>query len=202
MFIASRPLILASSSPRRQEFLTQLGLHFTVNPADIDETPQAGELPEDFSRRMARTKAALIAGNHPQACVIAADTVVALGQTIFGKPRDREEALAILTALQGRTHEVITGFAVLCAESAIAAVAAVSSQVTFASFAGTILQAYVDTGEPMDKAGAYGIQGRGAFLVHSLHGSYSNVVGLPVTELVAVLLQHRLIEPNLRRRPR
>ena len=202
MFIASRPLILASSSPRRQEFLTQLGLPFTVQPADIDETPRVDEQPEGFALRMARTKAEHIAGNQPQACVIAADTVVALGQTIFGKPRDREEALAILTALQGRTHEVITGFAVLCAESAIAAVAAVSSQVTFASFAGTILQAYVDTGEPMDKAGAYGIQGRGAFLVQSLHGSYSNVVGLPVTELVAVLLQHRLIEPNLRNRPR
>ena len=196
MFIAHSPLLLASASPRRQKFLTQLGLEFEVRPADIDETPRTDELPEDFARRMARTKAEQIALPCPEACVVAADTVVALDRTIFGKPRNQQDALAILKTLQGMTHTVTTGFAVLCPRRALSEVQAVTTQVTFASHADHTLQAYVDTGEPMDKAGAYGIQGKGAFLVHSIHGSHSNVIGLPVSQLVRILLNYGLITPR------
>ena len=196
MFIARRPLLLASASPRRQEFLAQLGLAFTIRSADIDETPLADEPPEAFALRMARTKAEQVALAHPEACVIAADTVVTLDRVIFGKPRDPQDALAILQALRGRTHEVITGFALLCPALALSETRVVTSQVSFAAFADEVLQAYVESGEPMDKAGAYGIQGRGAFLVQHLSGSYSNVVGLPLSELVQLLLRHDLIAPR------
>lgn len=193
MFIARCPLILASASPRRQEYLTRLGLTFRIIPATIDETPEPGESPAAFARRMAATKAGQIADAHPEACVIGADTVVALDHRIFGKPRDPEEALAMLTTLQGRTHEVTTGFALVATSRNIEEVAAVTTLVTFGAFAETILRAYVDSGEPMDKAGAYGIQGIGSFLVQSLTGSCSNVVGLPVQAVVQSLLAHGLL---------
>ena len=197
MFFARRPLLLASASPRRQKFFAQLSLDFEVCPADIDETPWTDEPPEDFARRMARTKAEQVALPCPEACVIAADTVVALDRTIFGKPRDRDDALAILKTLQGRTHMVTTGFAILCPQLHLAEVQAVTTQVTFAAHPDDMLQAFIDSGEPMDKAGAYGIQGKGAFLVHSIHGSHSNVIGLPVSELVQILLRHGLIATHI-----
>ena len=195
MFSACLPLILASASPRRQDFLAGLGLRFTVVPAAIDETVLAGEQPEPFARRMAAAKAELIARDCPEACVLGADTVVALEGTVFGKPRDRADALAILQTLRGRTHQVTTGVAVVCPARGLCEVFTVTSGVRFATFADEVLQAYIDTGEPMDKAGAYGIQGRGAFLVAAITGSCSNVIGLPVHDLIAVLLRHRLVRP-------
>ena len=195
MFSACLPLILASASPRRQDFLAGLGLRFTVVPAAIDETVLAGEHPEPFARRMAAAKAELIARDCPEACVLGADTVVALEGTVFGKPRDRADALAILQTLRGRTHQVTTGVAVVCPARGLREVFTVTSRVRFATFADEVLQAYIDTGEPMDKAGAYGIQGRGAFLVAAITGSCSNVIGLPVHDLIAVLLRHRLVRP-------
>jgi len=193
MFIARCPLILASASPRRQEYLTRLGLTFRIMPATIDETPEPGESPSAFARRMAATKAGQIGDAHPEACVIGADTVVTLDRRIFGKPRDHEEALTMLMALQGQTHEVITGFALVARSRNIEEVDAVTTLVTFGVFAETILRAYVDSDEPMDKAGAYGIQGIGSFLVQSLTGSCSNVVGLPVHAVVQSLLTHGLL---------
>ena len=193
MFSACLPLILASASPRRQDFLAGLGLRFTVVPAAIDETVLAGELPEPFARSMAAAKAELIARDCPEACVLGADTVVALEDTVFGKLRDRADALAILQTLRGRTHQVTTGVAVVCPARGIDEVFTVSSEVSFAAFPDDILRAYIATGEPMDKAGAYAIQGRGAFLVRAIAGSCSNVVGLPVHDLVTVLLHHRLV---------
>lgn len=196
MFRIDGPLILASASPRRKEYLTRLGLTYQVIPASIDETPKPGELPPQFARRMAATKAGQIAKTHPEACVIGADTVVALDRNIFGKPRDQQEAMAMLTALQGRTHEVTTGFAIVARNRNIEEVDAVTTHVTFGYFAETTLQAYIDSGEPMDKAGAYGIQGIGSFLVQSLTGSCSNVVGLPVYALVQSLLKHSLLKTS------
>jgi septum formation protein len=193
MFAATLPLILASASPRRQHFLRQLGLEFCIEPAVIDETPVSGEAPDAFVQRMALTKAQTVADLHPQACVIGADTVVFLGPTLFGKPNDQAEALAILSRLQGQTHGVITAVAVLCASRAVNEIITETTRVTFDHFPTTILQAYVESGEPMDKAGAYGIQGKGTFLVRSIVGSYSNVVGLPVNGLVRILLDHHLI---------
>lgn len=196
MFTADCPVILASSSPRRQEFLYQLGLEFRVVPSVIVETPATGELPECFARRMAMAKAEQIATSYPEACVIGADTVVALDQTLFGKPRDRHEALTTLQRLQGQTHQVITGFAILMKQRMIAELGTITTLVTFDTFADDILQAYVDSGEPMDKAGAYGIQGKGTFLIRSITGSYSNVVGLPVNAVMQILLRHRLVQPR------
>lgn len=196
MFIARCPLLLASSSPRRQEFLSQLGLEFQVIAADINETPEPGEEPQSFALRMATAKASQIAETHPESCVIAADTVVALDQTIFGKPRDRSDALTILKTLQGKTHQVITGFAVLMRRRAIEERGTCTTLVTFDTYTDPILQAYVDSEEPMDKAGAYGIQGKGSFLIRSITGSHSNVVGLPLNTVVRVLLKHNLLQPD------
>jgi len=196
MFTACCPLILASSSPRRQEFLSQLGLDYRVMPAIIDETPTPGESPECFARRMAATKAEQIATVFPESCVIGADTVVALDGSIFGKPRDRHEALTTLKILQGQTHQVITGFAVYMQQRSIEEVKTITTLVTFDTFSDDILQSYIDSEEPMDKAGAYGIQGKGTFLIQAITGSYSNVVGLPVNAIVQVLLRHHLLQPH------
>lgn len=193
MFTACCPLILASASPRRQEYLAQLGLKYQIIPASIDETPEAGELPQQFSRRMAASKAKQVADDHPDSCIIAADTVVALDDHIFGKPRDKREALAMLMSLQGRTHAVTTGFALFSRNRNIEEVSSVTTEVTFGLFSEAILQAYVNSGDPMDKAGAYGIQGAGSFLVHSVTGSCSNVAGLPIHAVVQSLLRHGLL---------
>ncbi len=196
MFTASFPIILASASPRRRDLLSQLGLDFQIMPAEIDETPRSHETPMDFVRRMAGTKAEQVAADHPHACVIGADTVVALDHHIFGKPRDQENALAMLTSLQGQTHAVITGFALVAKNREMTVVEAVTTAVTFGTFSDTVLRAYIQTGEPMDKAGAYGIQGIGGFLVHEISGSYSNVVGLPLHAVVQTLLRWCCIQPG------
>jgi len=193
MFTTRIPLILASSSPRRREFLEQLGLNFTIEPAHIDETPLPAETPEYFARRMALDKARALAAQYPACVIIAADTVVALGGKIFGKPADSAEAFVYLRQLQGRTHRVITGLAVLLAANHIEESLVETTSVTFDHFDDDILQAYVNSGDPLDKAGAYGIQGQGTFLVRSITGSYSNVVGLPVNQLLALLFKHQLI---------
>jgi septum formation protein len=149
----------------------------------------------DFVRRMADSKAEQVAADHPHACVIGADTVVALDHHIFGKPRDREDALAMLISLQGQTHAVITGFALVIRNREMKVVDTVTTAVTFGTFSDTVLLSYVQTGEPMDKAGAYGIQGIGGFLVHEISGSYSNVVGLPLHAVVQTLLKWCCIQP-------
>lgn len=196
MFTARVPLILASASPRRQEFLQQLGLEFDTLPPSIDETPLPGEEPTAFARRMATSKAEHIAQAHPAACIIAADTVVSLAGSIYGKPADANEALSMLEQLQGHTHQVITGLALVLHNQAIHESTTETTRVSFDQFTRPILQAYVDSGDPLDKAGAYGIQGQGTFLVRAIDGSYSNVVGLPVNQLLRLLLAHDLIAPH------
>ena len=196
MFTARVPLILASASPRRQEFLHQLGLDFDTLPACIDETPLVDEAPATFARRMARSKAEHIAELHPEACIIAADTVVCLDGVIFGKPAHAEEALAMLGQLQGHTHQVISGLALVLRRRCIHECTTETTRVRFDQFDEPILKAYVNSGDPLDKAGAYGIQGQGTFLVRDIEGSYSNVVGLPVNQMVRLLLAHDLILPR------
>lgn len=194
MFHARCPLILASASPRRQAFLHQLGLAYQAIPANIEEIALPRESPQDFVVRMALAKATQVAELHPQACVVGADTVVSLEERIFGKPADRREAMTMLTALQGRTHLVTTGLAVVAKTAGCATTHCTTTKVRFGSFAPALLQAYVDTGEPLDKAGAYGIQGLGGFLVDAIQGSYDNVVGLPMHALVNILLSQECIE--------
>ena len=181
-----RSLILASSSPRRRAFLKQLGLRFRVVVPDTDERPRPNERPIAFARRAARDKAravALRAGD--RSIVIAADTIVVLGSTILGKPRSAADARRMLKLLSGRTHEVMTGVCVRRGRSEQSFVT--RTRVAFKKLTPQEIDFYVDSGEPKDKAGAYAIQGIGSFLVREIRGSYTNVVGLPVAELLDVL---------------
>ncbi|MFP2957747.1 Maf family protein [Myxococcus sp. 1LA] len=177
-------LVLASASPRRRELLSQLDIRFTVSAADIDETPHVGEAAMDYVGRLAREKARVVAARHPGAWVLAADTTVALGTELMGKPRDAEEAQAMLSRLSGRTHDVYTGVA-LAGRHEEALV--VHTRVTFRALSAAEMAWYANSGEPLDKAGAYAIQGKGGFLVAGVEGSTSNVVGLPLGETVALL---------------
>jgi len=196
MFRTCKSLILASASPRRRQFLSDLSLHFTVLPADIDETPLPGESPAAFALRMAEEKAAVVARLHPASWVLAADTVVTIDGEIIGKPADAVHAVEILRQLRDRTHQVITGLALRCVQESCIVSCAETTQVTFADFPDAVLTAYVRTGEPLDKAGAYGIQAGGAFLVKELRGSCSNVIGLPLDRCLALLLRHGIISPQ------
>ncbi|MGB5685137.1 MAG: Maf family protein [Candidatus Electrothrix sp.] len=195
MFTTCKPLILASASPRRQQFLTDFGLQFTALAADIDETPLNSEKPDAFARRMAEEKAEVIARRCPASWVIGADTVVTIEGRILGKPNDEAHALEILRSLQGKTHRVITGLSLRCVQEDCTDNLSKSTEVTFAAFNDTILSAYIQTNEPMDKAGAYGIQGKGGLLVHSITGSCSNVIGLPINTCISLLLHHNVIAP-------
>lgn len=177
-------LVLASASPRRRELLSQLGLTFTVSAADIDETPHPVEEAGAYVLRLAREKARAVAARHPGAWVLAADTTVALGPELLGKPRDAEEARAMLWRLSGRTHEVHTGVA-LAGRHEEALV--VRTRVTFRTLSPGEVAWYAGSGEPLDKAGAYAVQGKGGFLVAAVEGSPTNVIGLPLGETLALL---------------
>ena len=189
-FRALLPLVLASASPRRQALLAGQGLGFEVIPSTFPEPqPDPGENPADYAARMARIKGADIAARHPDKIIISADTIVVQTEIILGKPRDRAQALAMLTSLSDGWHEVMTGFCVLRARGNIARCQTVTTRVHMARNTPPMLAAYVATGEPMDKAGAYGIQGIGAFLVDEVRGSYTNVVGLPLRSVLNILLE-------------
>ena len=155
-----RPLILASGSPRRADLLRQAGIRFDVSAPDVDETLQAGEAPEAYVRRLAAAKAGRVAASHPGRTVLGADTTVVVDGEVLGKPRDADDAAQMLGRLSGRSHLVLTGVCLIGPDGEIAA--------------------YVDSGEPMDKAGAYAIQGGAAEFVSRLDGAFDNVVGLPL----------------------
>ena len=178
-------LVLASSSPRRRELLTLIGIPHSVRPADIDETPLAGELPYPHAERLAREKAAVVAAREPNAIVVAADTIVVVDGEILGKPRDDAEAAAMLRRLSGRGHTVHTAVAVARDAAVVSDVETVG--VTFRELSDDDIAAYVATGEPMDKAGAYGIQGFGATVVTRVDGDYFAVMGLALGLMVRLL---------------
>ena len=178
-------VILASQSPRRRELLTLVGIAHVVSPADIDESVMPDELPVPHCERLARAKAQVLAERHPDAVVIAADTIVVLDGDILGKPSDPADARAMIARLSGRTHTVFTAMAVARGgrtESAVEEVA-----VTFRVLSAEEIAEYVETGEPMDKAGAYGIQGYGATIVERIEGDYFSVMGLGLRRLVSLL---------------
>ncbi|MFN8392193.1 MAG: Maf family protein [Bdellovibrionota bacterium] len=184
----SRKLILASASPRRRELLQSLGIPFEVRTAGIDETPHAGEKPDALVMRLAETKARAIAILEPAAVIVAADTTVATQESdgshvILEKPKDEADACRMLGHLSGKTHSVFTGTCVMIADSSFVRVRVTETTVRFDSLTTESIAHYVSTGEPMDKAGAYAIQGIGGIFVKSIDGSYSNVVGLPLAEL-------------------
>jgi septum formation protein len=179
--------VLASGSPRRAELLARLGLSPAVRPTDVDETPRPSERADDLVVRLAAAKAAASAalGDGRDEVVLAADTEVTLDGQVLGKPLDRDDAGRMLRQLAGRTHEVVTGIAVV--RGPVSAVTRVSTQVTFRDLSDDEVAWYLATGEPDDKAGAYGLQGAGAVLVSRVDGSDTNVIGLPLAETVDLL---------------
>ena len=194
MYIAAQKIILASTSPRRRGYLRQFGIDFEVVKAEIDETPLAEEAPLDYVERMAERKNEVVRSTHLDRCILSADTIVFLGNIILGKPISQAEAVKTLMLLSGKIHNVATAFCVTWAEQKIAHLQTVVSRVEFADIAESTARAYVETGEPMDKAGAYGIQGRGGALVKRLDGSFSNVVGLPLHEMLAALTKYGIVK--------
>jgi septum formation protein len=181
-------LILASASPRRRQLAGTLGFEVLVAPADIDETARAGESPADLVARLARTKAHTISDHwtfEPGDVVIGADTVVAIDDDVLGKPADDADAAAMLGRLSGRTHLVMTGVTLVADTHERTFVE--TTTVRFAPLSTVEIDAYVATGEPRDKAGAYGIQGGAGRFVLEVHGSYQNIVGLPLAQLSATL---------------
>ncbi len=181
-------LVLASASPRRAALLYAAGVSFEVRPADLDETPLPGEAPRAYARRVARAKARAVHA-HDGETVLAADTVVALGARILGKPDSTEAARAMLSDLSGRTHAVHTAVAVRVGTRIIGRT--VTTRVRFRSLSEADIARYLATGEPYDKAGGYGIQGEGGALVARVVGSYTAVVGLPLEETLVLLDQAR-----------
>lgn len=179
-------IVLASASPRRRELLSLITEHFTVCPADADETLRDAPLGEEVTR-LSRLKAEAVQAQHPNAVCIGSDTMVTIDGLRLGKPKDAGEAASMLRRLRGRTHEVLTGLAVLTPDGG-AHTLHTCTHVTFRDFAEDELAAYLATGEPLDKAGAYGIQGLGGLLVAGIQGDYHNVVGLPVCRLGRMLL--------------
>ena len=183
------PVILASQSPRRPELLERTSLVFEVQVMSIDETPRPDELPLDLAQRLARAKAEVVAREQNKSClVLGADTIVVIEQQILGKPKDAEDAARMLRLLSGKCHEVITAFAITRAPDAeLWATRSVHTKVHFRKLTDQVIERYIATGEPMDKAGGYGIQGLGVQLVERSEGSFSNVVGLPVVEVLECL---------------
>jgi len=175
-----RPLILASSSPRRTEILTAVGWPFEAQPAHIDETRLEGESPEDFVSRLAREKAERVAGTRLFGLVLGADTTVLVDGHILEKPRDEEDARRMLRLMSERWHEVLTGVALVSAESGRVAAGLERTRVRFAAMTDEEIAWHVETGSVLDKAGAYAIQGRAALFIEGIEGDYWNVVGLPV----------------------
>jgi len=178
-------VILASQSPRRRELLALIGITHEVRPADIDETYFPGERPAAHAERLARGKCAVIVEREPDALVIGSDTIVVVGGDVLGKPADEPDAARMLRRLSGRSHVVVTAVAVSWRGETRSAVEEVN--VTFHSLSDGDLAAYIATREPMDKAGAYGIQGYGATIVERVDGDYFAVMGLPLQLLVRVL---------------
>lgn len=194
-FHTRSPLVLASASPRRKRFLSELGIGCEVRPATIDETVRPGEQPDAYVLRLAEEKARALAEHHPDACVLAADTIVVLEGEMLGKPLDASDAEAMLKRMSGRWHEVKTGYCLQRIADQLLLCRVVSTRVLFCEFDELLCRSYVRTGEPLDKAGSYGLQGRGGFLVRRIDGSYSNVIGLPVAEVVEDLLRLGVIAP-------
>ncbi|MDQ3309098.1 MAG: Maf family protein [Gemmatimonadota bacterium] len=178
-------LILASQSPRRAELLSRLGLEFRTIPADIDESYRDGESPDQHAERLAREKAEHVARSHPGALVIGSDTIVVLGSDVLGKPRDHQHAVEMLERLAGREHEVHTGIAVAQGERVESGMERV--RVRFRSLDRSACEAYAATGEPLDKAGAYGIQGFGSGIVEGITGDFFAVMGLPIVRMLELI---------------
>jgi septum formation protein len=192
--INTEKLILASKSPRRNDLLRQIGIRVSILASNIDEQVVPFTKPEEYVRELSFLKADHIAGHHPYSWILGADTIVMAKDQILGKPRSKTEAVDMLNQLNDGDHLVYTGFCVMNREKKILVQDCVKTRVRFKHLSRREILWYVETGEPFDKAGGYGIQGIGAFLVKEIAGSYSNVVGLPVCEVVDTLQTLNLIQ--------
>lgn len=182
-------LILASQSPRRRYLLKQAGLNFTVIPSSFDENSISLSSPETYVRVLAEAKAHDISIKYPESWVIGADTIVVINDTILGKPASRDEARTMLKRLSGQTHRVLTGYCICCKAKEENFSETITTEVLFKNLTDKEIEWYIHTDEPFDKAGAYAIQGLGTFIVKSIHGSYTNVVGLPICEVIEFLIK-------------
>jgi septum formation protein len=196
--VATTDLILASQSPRRKYLLEQAGLTFRVIPSRVDESDRPLATPADYVRRLAMAKARDVAGSHPDSWVLGADTIVAVDERLLGKPASPRDAREMLERLSGKTHQVYTGFCLVQQRGSRCIADTVQTDVVFKTLSATEIDWYIHTGEPFDKAGAYASQGLGTFLVRRINGSYTNVVGLPVCEVVEILLRERVMGLEVR----
>jgi len=187
-------LILASKSPRRSDLLEQAGLTFSVIPSDFDESTVAMSDPDSYVIALAEYKAIDISEKHPASWVIGADTIVLIDRNILGKPGSKEEARDMLQRLSGKTHQVLTGYCICCKKKNRFFSETIKTDVRFKKLSDAEIEWYIQTEEPFDKAGAYAIQGLGTFLVKRINGSYTNVVGLPVCEVIELLIKEGVIE--------
>lgn len=182
-------IVLASQSPRRRRLLEALGVEFVIKPVDIDERPIEGEAAEAYVLRLAKEKALASfkrGDSEKAAAILAADTIVVFDKALLGKPKDEAEGVSMLMRLSGKTHEVFTGVSVMRPAETMET-ALVKTEVRFRAFTKAQAESYMQTGEPLDKAGAYAVQGIGAALVDEVKGSYTNVIGLPVKETLELL---------------
>ncbi|BBO79698.1 Maf-like protein [Desulfosarcina ovata subsp. sediminis] len=182
-------LILASQSPRRRYLLEQAGLTFQVIPSSFDEDSVRPKNPSEYVKTLATAKADEVASRYPGSWVIGADTIVTINDSILGKPADARQAREMLVRLSGQSHFVYTGYAIVCKQTNSCHCEAVQTRVQFKALSDAEIDWYIESGEPFDKAGAYAIQGLGTFLVRSIDGSYTNVVGLPVCEVIETLFK-------------
>ena len=190
----SPKLILASQSPRRRYLLEQAGLEFSVISSSFDESSVRLTSPDSYVRQLAESKAKEISAKYPASWVIGADTIVFIDGTILGKPGSKTEARSMLKRLSGKTHQVLTGYCICCQDMGQCISDAVKTDVRFKKLSMDEIEWYVASGEPFDKAGAYAIQGIGTFLVRRINGSYTNVVGLPVCEIVEFLIKEKIVK--------
>jgi len=187
-------LILASKSPRRRRLLEKTGLSFRIVPSTVDESAIPLLSPDIYVKSLAEAKAEDVSGKYPADWVIGADTIVLIDGTILGKPDTRERARSMLKSLSGKSHQVLTGYAICCQSKSRRYSETVTTEVRFKTLTDEEIDWYIQTEEPYDKAGAYAIQGIGAFLVKRIDGSYTNVVGLPVCEVLECLFKEGIIE--------
>ncbi len=192
--INTEKIILASGSPRRKELLEQVGINIEISPSTIDEETVSIKKPENYVKELSFLKAADISLSYPDSWILGADTIVVIGNQILGKPQSKPDAIDMLTKLNNREHSVYTGFCLIHQKKNAIIKKCVETKVYFKYLSDQEIQWYVNTGEPFDKAGAYGIQGIGAVLVKQIKGSYSNVVGLPVCEVVETLMHLNIIQ--------
>ena len=189
----SYPFILASASPRRQELLRSVGLKFKTVPAHVNENYLAGESPRQHVKRLSSDKAMVIAGRYPESWVLGADTIVVIDGLILGKPKNKTQAREMLQNLSGREHKVFTGFTIAHVAAAIYQTKVIQSAVRFKTISPKEMDWYVSCDEPYDKAGGYAVQGRGAYFIKSIRGSYTNVIGLPLCEVLEELKKFETI---------